>query len=159
MIAAGWFRFRVVPLQKTCSLNFKFLLFFFGIVLDFAPAGEKASLQSIECSSKVDSFDDFENVCESDHNSHDRYRKCTEAYGKSHECRKCSLDYHSPKCTTTVVIQGLVCINICYNIIRRSVRTLLLCKTCLPNGKSQTGRYHQEENDIEFRLFLGSLSV
>ena len=35
MIASGWFRLRVVPLSKICSLNFTFLLIFTFIIIIF----------------------------------------------------------------------------------------------------------------------------
>lgn len=47
MIAAGWFRFRVVLLQKICSLNFKFLLFFLAL-FQFLPQRLKKLLCSLQ---------------------------------------------------------------------------------------------------------------
>ena len=128
------------------TLNFKFLLLLFFCLYCFVlfwfltPAGEKASLQSTNCQRNVHSFDEFKTFCKSDDNSQDWYRSCVKASGKPLACEKCSWDDDSPKCTMAVMGEELDCAGVCY----RSTQTFFFCglRTCLPNGKSQTGRYH-----------------
>ena len=164
MIASGWFRLRVVPLQKICSLNFKFLLIFTFIIIIFfiflflfwflAPAGEQASSQSIECHKPVHFCDESKVVCGSDDNIQGWCKQFsrTGTEGETHTCCKCSPNDLPCNCCTR---QRRFCVELCRSINKHPVQTLLSLRTCLSNGKSQTGRYHQEDNDIDFRLFLG----
>ena len=174
MIASGWFRLRVVPLQKICSLNFKFLLIFTFIIIIFtfiiiffyflffllflfwflAPAGEQASSQSIECHKPAHFYDKFKVACSADGNTQGLCKQCTRTgtQGETFMCCKRSPNDLPRYCCTR---QRSDYVELFCSIIKHPDQTLMSLRTCLPNGKSQTGRYHQEDNDIDFRLFLG----
>ena len=151
MIASGWFRSRkFVPLISsfcifTFTIIFFFLFFCFFVFLFWfwflAPAGEQASSQSIECHKQSHSYDDFKAVCCSDDNIHGWCKQCTrtETQRETLTCFKCSPNdlfcYHYTR-------ERRVCFEFCHSITKHPVQTLFSLRTCLPNGKSQTGRYH-----------------
>ena len=121
------------------------LLFHFYICNWFLlPAGEGASSQSVGCQTPERPCNEFK-------------VKFTIKKPPSVKCYKCSKDQTHGRLKLTRSGQECSCSDTCYFITDGSVKKTLECKlrTCLPNGKSQTGRYHMEENYIDSRLFLG----
>ena len=136
---------RFTSSSSSSFFPFFFFFFFFFFVLFcvvLVSAPEKASSRSVECHTIVNSCEDFRDACSSDENSEDWYNKCTitEAHGTILKCYKCSPNYLSGNCRCTEQERG--CAKFCYSITRDPVQTLLSLRTCLPDGKSQTGRYH-----------------
>ena len=109
------------------------LLFHFYICNWFLlPAGEEASSQSIGCQTPG--------------------RPCNEIKKPpSVKCYKYSKDQTHSRLKLTRLGQECSCGDTCYFITDGSVKKTLECTliTCLTNGKSQTGRYHMEENYID----------
>ena len=117
-------------------INFSFLY----LQLFLVPAGEKASSLSVKCHGQAYPCDEI--------NDRDCDVKCTmpKTPSETFAFYKCSLGEHSQGCRLTFTSQECDCSNAWYRITDNQDQSRLECRTCLSNRKSQSGRYHKEDN-------------